>query len=331
MKRIAAILFLAGLGGGCATTDKGKLTAMKPVNATTAAKATTGGSGVIQASATTTTIDPSVQQTSGFARVIGKGSCDGGCGGGISLGGHCEGGHCGSGGYAGHGITPVPPMGPWGAVAAVGAIGPGMGIPMASNMRTAIKFIGNAKVTWYANGTYVEPGLSMPAEYNFVQGNIYSLKISGIASKPGKVYYPTLEVAAATPKSLTFLDHGTVPVSFTDEDLARVDSGNLVTKVIYLPDSLYQDVTAVGGAEEVVSTQLDPGADPVVEANRRGTILAIIRVGNINRENPNSPAKDAPPTGVPNMTPAAPPMPMSTPMTMTPGAMPSIMTGTMLK
>jgi hypothetical protein len=297
---------------------------MKPVNATPAAKAATGSSGIVQASATTTTtMDASVQQASGFARVIGSGhtsGCSGGCD-----SGNCGSGHCGSG-YGGHGITPVPQMGPWGAVAGVGMIGPGQGFAMASNMRTAIKFIGNAKVTWYANGSYVEPALSMPAEYNFVQGNIYSLKVSGIASKPGKVYYPTLEVAAATPKSLTFLDHGTVPVSFTDEDLLRVDSGNLVTKVIYLPDSLYQDVTAIGGAEEVVSTQLEPGADPVVEANRRGTILAIIRLGNINRENPNSPAKDAPPMGGPNMMPAPAPMPM------TPAPMPPMRTSsTMIK
>ena len=88
-------------------------------------------------------------------------------------------------------------MGPPGAVAAVGAIGaPGSGMypPMYGNQRTSIRF---------AN----------PARYNFPQGNIYRLRISGIPNRPGKVYYPTLEVYPATPHTVTFLSHNTVPVS----------------------------------------------------------------------------------------------------------------------
>jgi hypothetical protein len=36
--------------------------------------------------------------------------------------------------------------------------------------------------------------------------------------------------------------------------------------------------------ETLVSTRLDPGIDPVVEADRRGSILAIIRIGNKDLE-----------------------------------------------
>jgi len=355
MTRIAATLLVAGLGTGCATTDTAKSGGAKPFNTASTGKVVPGvvgptgepvmaaakKGGVVQASATSIA-DGGVKQAAGFSRIIGGGhkdscdSCNSG-GGGVHLPGH-GGGYAGAPGFNGggsRGIIPVPPMGPPGAVAAIGAIGPGMGIPMASNMRTAIKFLGNGKVTWYANGTYVEPGLSMPASYNFAQAGIYRLRVSGIANRVGKVYYPTLEVFAATPKSLTYLDHGTVPVSFTDEDLARVDSGNLVVKVIYLPDSLYQDVTAIGGAEEIVSTQLEPGTDPIVEANRRGTILAVIRLGNIDLENPNSPAKDAPPAnfGAPQMMPSMPPqmMPGGPPMTMAPAPMPSMKISTQVK
>ncbi len=363
MKRIAAILLVAGLGTGCATTGTTK-SDTKPFNSVSQGKVIPGvvgptgepvmvaakkSSGVMQASATSIA-DGSVQQASGFSRVIGAGhksDCDS-CGGGVHTPGlfagrgNCASGNCGdmgpgfNGGY-GRGIIPAPPMGPPGAVAAIGAIGPGMGMQQYSNMRTAIRFLGNGRITWYANGTYAEPGLSLPAEYNFSQANIYRLRLSSIANRPGKTYYPTLEVFAATPKSLTYLDHGTVPVSFTDEDLTRVDSGNLVIKVIYLPDSLYQDVTAIGGAEEIVSTQLEPGTDPIVEANRRGTILAVIRLGNINLENPNSPAKDAPPVGGPMMMPSAPPQMMPStppPVSMAPAQMPSMnitVPSTMLK
>ena len=34
----------------------------------------------------------------------------------------------------------------------------------------------------------------------------------------------------------------------------------------------------MAGVETLVSTQLDPGVDPILEADRRGSILAILRV-----------------------------------------------------
>jgi len=64
-----------------------------------------------------------------------------------------------------------------------------------------------------------------------------------------------------------------------DEDFSQVLRGNFVTKVVYLPDAEYQEL-AVAGVETLVSTRLDPGVDPVVEADRRGSILAIVRIGN---------------------------------------------------
>jgi len=76
--------------------------------------------------------------------------------------------------------------------------------------------------------------------------------------------------------------------------------------VIYLPDPQFQDV-AVAGPDEVVSTRLDPGVDPVAEARRRGTVLLVIRMGNIDLEAPNTPHMEAP---NPYM---APPMPRTVP------------------
>src|SRR5205085_10209288 len=110
--------------------------------------------------------------------------------------------------------------------------------------------------------------------------------------------YPTLEVAPANPKTITFLSHASIPLTFTDEDFTQVVNGNLVVKVIYLPDPAFQDFAAVAGAEEIISTRLEPGADPVAEAQRRGSILAIIRLGNIDLENRASPAMTAPPGGM---------------------------------
>ena len=74
----------------------------------------------------------------------------------------------------------------------------------------------------------------------------------------------------------------------------NANTGNLVTKVVYLPFPQFQDLAAVAGGVAVVSTTLEPGINPVDEANRRGTILAVIRLGNIDLQDPNTPAMDAP-------------------------------------
>lgn len=219
------------------------------------------------------------------------------------------------------GIFPVPSMGPYGAVAAVGAYGaaggpPGSG-PMYANQRTMIRFVSpqGMRITWQtANGAFTDATpLEAPARYNFPQGSIYRLKIAGIPNRPGATYYPTLEVYPATPDTIEFLSHAAVPVGLTDEDFDQVRSGNLVVKVIYLPNRTYQDLAAVAGAEEVVSTRLEPGVDPIVEANRRGTILAVIRVGNIDLQDPNTPPVDAPPGAPPAVNPTAVPGPVPSP------------------
>jgi thioredoxin len=56
-------------------------------------------------------------------------------------------------------------------------------------------------------------------------------------------------------------------------------TGNFVTKVIYIPDPEFQEM-ALAGVGTLVSTKLDPGQDPIVEADRKGAIMAIVRLGN---------------------------------------------------
>ena len=63
--------------------------------------------------------------------------------------------------------------------------------------------------------------------------------------------------------------------------------------MIYLPDPQFQDLAATG-PDEVVSSRLEPGVDPIAEAHRRGSILCVVRLGNIDLEAPNTPAMDAP-------------------------------------
>ncbi len=309
MKRAAAAFVLVAGVGGCMTATPGTKPATTAYPAET--RGATPGTGlkpvgsrpdptVIQANAygvsKMTAGDQNVRQVN-FGHGHGPAMPPGG---GPGLDPHTFGPtESGLGRALGHGgILPSPGMGPWGATALVPGAATGLGGGaggMYANGRTSVNFVSTPSTSKMRVGFQTAGGfadaLSVPQHYNFGQGNIYRLRLSSIPNRPDVVYYPTLEVYPATKETITFLAHGTVPVGFTDEDFDQVKNGNMVVKVIYLPSSAFQDIAA---AEEIVSTRLEPGADPVAEATRRGTILAVIRLGNANLENPNSPALDSP-------------------------------------
>jgi len=164
------------------------------------------------------------------------------------------------------------------------------------NVRSQIFFLdpNGMHIGWQTGGgpngerAYLPAQLTVPARYNFMQGYIYRLKITEIPSRPNVILYPTIEVAPSTPATDAYLTHNPIPVQFTPEDFDQVvDGGNFVTKVIYLPDPKYQEL-AVAGVETLVSTRLEPGVDPILEADKRGTILLILRVGAIDLEMTNT-------------------------------------------
>lgn len=180
-----------------------------------------------------------------------------------------------------------------------GVDGPGPGVmlisdnaPAAPQMDSQIAFIGpeGAMVVWSAlqPGQFDSEPLVAPARANFGQGALYRLKLTNLPGRPGVELYPTLEVAPVVARTEAYLAHNAIPLQFTEEDLDQVLSGNFVTKVIFLPDPEFQEL-AVAGVQELVSTRLDPGQDPIVEADRQGAILAIIRLGNKDLEIPGVP------------------------------------------
>ncbi|HEV2973316.1 MAG TPA: hypothetical protein VGY55_25335 [Pirellulales bacterium] len=154
-----------------------------------------------------------------------------------------------------------------------------------------IGFRGNdgMKIFWDVggHGLFDSEPLVEPGRYNFPQGAIYRLKLTNIPGRPGVELYPTLELALATPRTEAFLAHNFIPFELTAEDFEQVLSGNFVTKVIYLPDAEHQEAV-LAGAETLVSTRLEPGKDPIMEAERRGSIMAIIRIGNKDLQAPGA-------------------------------------------
>jgi hypothetical protein len=214
------------------------------------------------------------------------------------------------------------PMGPMGPGGPGGALGGYAGVPLGPRFtsgRTQIRFAGplNMSIGWQTPDpnapvvTFTAPQLKTPDRYNFVQGQIYRLKLSTIPGRDGVELYPTLEVYPGNAKVDAYIAHNSVPVEFTDEDFDQVAAGNYVTKVIYLPDAKYQEL-AIAGVETLVSTKLDPGVDPVQEAHRRGSILCVIRMGSVDLEMAHSPA----------LLPTGPLVPPGMMMPPPPGAVP---------
>jgi hypothetical protein len=146
-----------------------------------------------------------------------------------------------------------------------------------------VAFLGDDGITvsWDVGGygMFDSEPLVIPGRQDFYQGAIYRLRVTNIPGRPGVELFPTLEIAPVTPRTDAYLAHSPIPVQFTQEDFDQVTSGNFVTKVIYLPDPEFQEL-ALAGVETLVSTRLDPGVDPIAEADRRGSILAILRMGN---------------------------------------------------
>lgn len=183
-----------------------------------------------------------------------------------------------------------------------GVDGPGPGVMMppgpmggGGGGASEIAFIGPSgmEISWDVTqpGAFDSEPIFAPGRYNFAQMGLYRLRLRGVPGREGEEFYPTIEVAPATPRSQAFLAHSAIPVQFTEEDFQQVASGNFVTKVIYLPYPEFQEL-AIAGVETIVSTRLDPGVDPIEEADQRGAILAIVRLGNKDLTTPGASGGD---------------------------------------
>jgi hypothetical protein len=113
-----------------------------------------------------------------------------------------------------------------------------------------------------------------PGRLNLPQGERYRLKLFDIPNRPGTRRFPTLEVAKADAATAAFLTSSAIPIKLRDADFERVDGGEAITKVVYLPSP--------NKGEPITIASYDCERDVIEEATRRGTILAIVRMGNID-------------------------------------------------
>jgi hypothetical protein len=98
------------------------------------------------------------------------------------------------------------------------------------------------------------------------------LKLSDIPQRPGVSYFTTIEIPTPDATTRPFVNGSAIAVEFTDQDFDHVDKGDLITKVVYITR---------GRAASVASYEHSDG-DVLQEARRRGAILAVVRMGDID-------------------------------------------------
>lgn len=152
---------------------------------------------------------------------------------------------------------------------------------------TAVRLMGpaGAEVDWdLAAPSETEPSLAgtrvqiLPSSHDFTRPGVLRLKIAKIPNHEGMELNPTLEITPRNPRCEAYLVNHAISVEITEDDIAHLAKGVVVCKVVYLPDQDLQEPSEVE-SETLASWTLENGADPVIEADRRGTVILILRIG----------------------------------------------------
>ena len=137
-------------------------------------------------------------------------------------------------------------------------------------------------------GPHITPSVSstptmivMPVNRCADQSGIYRLKVERHPRNKRGDVHPSLEIRQRSFPNAKELPEQVVSVQFTEEDYERVFAGESVTRVVYLadPDFRKPAIERVAKIVTIASTSLAAGIDPILEADRNGTILAIIHMG----------------------------------------------------
>jgi len=147
--------------------------------------------------------------------------------------------------------------------------------------RVQVRFANPASIkVWFQSATgrfEKEARVETPGRINLRAGCGYRLKLTDIPNRPGLTLYPTLEMGQLNGDTAVLLAHQAISIELTDEDFDHVAEGEVITKVVFL--------NAREGRGVAISYRTE--GDPLQEARRQGSVLAILRMGNIDLETPS--------------------------------------------
>jgi uncharacterized repeat protein (TIGR01451 family) len=165
--------------------------------------------------------------------------------------------------------APVGRVGRW-----TGIIGKGLGGTFQS-VQVALPTTG--KVTVYNGGPQTGVLLPAPAQFTIGVGYAYRLKISDMPEFPGVELYPTIEIFDRLHPPVGREGEFPVPIALSADDIQKAIDGRMTTKVVYLE----QPQMAVVGdlAPAVLNRQLPPDRNLLIEADRVGRPMILVRLG----------------------------------------------------
>jgi uncharacterized repeat protein (TIGR01451 family) len=118
-----------------------------------------------------------------------------------------------------------------------------------------------------------------PVAVGMRPGYYYRLRLSNLPGHPGISIFPTIEVRGSLKLSPKLNSaRYPAPVVLTEADIESVMAGNLICKAIYLenPD---RAVPATVPPALPTELNLPPSSDPLVEAQDRGRLMLLVRMG----------------------------------------------------
>ncbi|HTU93008.1 MAG TPA: DUF11 domain-containing protein [Gemmataceae bacterium] len=142
-----------------------------------------------------------------------------------------------------------------------------------------VRFLGEPglRVTFY-QGQHAR-SFDAPVAVGMRPGYAYRMRLSNLPAHAGVSIFPTLEVRGSlklSPK-LNSANYP-APVVLTENDIDSVLAGNLICKAIYLenPDRAYPATVPPAMPMEL---SLPPGSDLLTEAQDRGRLMILVRMG----------------------------------------------------
>ncbi len=141
------------------------------------------------------------------------------------------------------------------------------------------------KVEWLSEPGSVRVDGFGDGRINAKYGERIRMRLSDLPGREDAIVFLSLEVSDDPEVELqrhevvnpsAVLSRNAVPLEVTSDDLDQVISGNLVTKVIYLPHVLKSEALF----ETLVSTRLEPNVNIFELAREKGGTVAIVRMSN---------------------------------------------------
>jgi hypothetical protein len=127
------------------------------------------------------------------------------------------------------------------------------------------------------DGSFSEP-LPSPLTVGLLVGPVYRFRVTDIPGSEGREVFPTVELVDRLYPPAGAEARFPIPLELTAEDLRLALAGHFVTRVVYLEDP-NRAVPAASDPNHPGWYDAGPGANPLVEADRLGRPVAIVRLG----------------------------------------------------